>query len=516
MLLPTPQTLKTRAGALPLSGLTLAVDARLMLDAGVCAALSFLPTGEPAAVTVTLDPSLPPEGYALVCGPDGCRMTAADAAGAVHALVALSRLGEGGDIPFCEISDAPTYAWRGLHIDPCRHFFPLSTLKKLVDLAALYRLNRLHLHLSDDQGFRFESLKFPLLNTVGSWRSSSAVRDGRGERQDNAPHGGYYTQTELRELVAYAHARAVEIVPEIDIPGHANAMLAAYPHLSCTGEQAEVVTEYGVKAFSARILCAGNPDTLPFLCALLDEVMDVFPFPYLHLGGDEAVKTAWQACPKCQRRRRELGLPDERALQGYLLAQCAAHVTSRGRRAIIWNDGLSGQIPRDTVVQHWMPAAVEGMRRTKAHLAAGGQAIMSPFLRYYFDYPYAITPLFKTMRYVPAHDAGGLLGVECCLWTEWIATEEKLFFQLLPRLAAFAQTAWRGACGRELLVALPDEYRLYDRLGLPYNRNAVRRQGPLRRLRVAAAFARTDTDTELRQGTHSPSHPEADIRPCPK
>ncbi len=501
MLLPTPQTMHRGDGALDAHGLTLFADPCFGLDAAVCEALSRLPMQEDGTVRLSPDASLPPEGYTLVCQADGCRMTAADAAGAVHALSALSRLNADGKIPYCQIHDAPRYPWRGLHIDVCRHFFPLSTLQTLVDLMALYRLNRLHLHLSDDQGFRMESRRFPLLNQVGSYRRSSAVRDGAGEVQDNIPHGGYYTQEELRELVAYAQARAVEIVPEIEIPGHANAILAAYPHLSCRGEPVEVVTEYGIKAFSAHILCAGNDQTLAFLYALLDEVADIFPFPYLHLGGDEAVKTVWKTCPKCQRRIGALGLSGERALQGWLLRQCAAHLKTRGKRAVVWNDALCETLPPDTLVQHWTPRTVASMRRTRAHLAAGGQAIMSPFFRYYFDYPYALTPLRKTMRYHPGRDtrgAKGLMGVECCLWTEWIATEEKLFFCLLPRLAAFAQTAWNGACTRRLLSALPDEYRLYERLGLPYHRGAAKRQGLFRRLGVIWAFMRADTQREMR------------------
>ena len=499
MLIPTPQTAIHIPGALPLAGAKLFVDPAFRLDADVCFALSGIQTGADGAWTLKQDAALLPEAYTLVCDADGCRMTARDAAGAVYALIALSRLKTESDVPFTAIADAPKYAWRGLSVDVCRHFFPIPTLKKIIDLLASYRMNVLHFHLSDDQGFRFESKRFPLLNIVGSIRKSSAVRDGNGERQDGIPHGGYYTQEELRELLAYAKARAVDIVPEIEIPGHSNAILAAYPELSCTGEPSEVVTEYGIKAFSAHILCAGNDKTLPFLFDLLDEAASVFPSPYFHLGGDEAVKTEWQACEKCQQRMQELGLKDERALQGWLLSECAAHLKRIGKRAIVWNDALAAEVSPDVTVQHWTAPFMATMRRTKAHMRRGGQVILSPFMKYYLDYPYAMTPLRKTLRYRPARDAKDALGVECCIWCEWIATEEKLFFQLLPRLAVVAQTAWTGACPHAFLPALADEYRRYDALGLPYNRDAEKRRGLFHRLRVMLAFAKTDTGVEVRE-----------------
>lgn len=463
------------------------------------------------AARFVLDASLGKEEYSLEADEHGALVRAGGAAGAVHAAAAIAQLclEHGGRLPVCTLTDAPYSSWRGLTLDVSRHFFGIDTVKKIADLLAFYRFNRLHLHLSDDQGFRMESERFPLLNTVGSVRESTLVRRNGQEEQDGLPHGGYYRKVELRELVRCCKARGIEVVPEIDMPGHALAILAAYPELTCVANDANpirVATRFGVTDFSKILFCAGDGKTFEFLFSLLDEVMEVFPFEYIHLGGDEAVKEHWKRCPKCQAKMRELGLPNERELQGWFLNRIKAHLLSRGRRAVVWNDGLCDTLDTDFICQYWTPFFIEGKRRVAKWVERGGRMLGSEMLRVYFDYPYAATPLKKTFFYNPAprgirkKNADKVLGTECAVWTEWIDTEEKLFFNMLPRLSAAAESGWSAPGKRNyraFLGALESHYALYARLGLPYARHAGRTLPLWRRLKIVKRFLKEDTHVEL-------------------
>ncbi len=483
---------------------------------GILAMLALAEGGRSGAkkapVRFRYNPELAEGQYWLDCTEQGVLAEAGGIPAAVHAAATLAQLTDacGGRLPVCRIDDAPRFGWRGLTLDVCRHFFPIGTVKKLVGLMAYYKLNRLHLHLSDDQGFRFESEKFPLLNTVGSFRASTAVKRGAGETQDGIPHGGYYKKEELRELVRFAKARGVEIVPELDMPGHAVAMIAAYPELACFSDAkhpVRVATRFGVSEFSKNLLCAGNERTFSFLFALLDEMMEVFPFEYFHLGGDEAVKTEWKRCPKCQNVMREQKLPDERELQGWFLNRASRYLNAHGRTAIVWNDGLCKTLDDDVVCQYWTPFFIEGKRRTVRRANAGGRMISSAFLRVYFDYPYAVTPLKKTYDYEPVprgvapDKRDGVIGAECAVWTEWIDTEEKLLFMTLPRLAAVSEAMW---CShkpgyRDFLRRLESHYRLYGKLGLTYAKKAGRTLPIWKRIAGVRTFFQTDTHAELHE-----------------
>ncbi len=506
-MIPEPKALRRQSGAylLPANAGMKIDEAFLDTHAGIRSLLPMLAESG-RAVCFEQDADLDEPCYRIVCDEAGARVRAAGPLGALYGAATLRQMLEDGALPFCTLEDTPAFSWRGLHLDVCRHFFPVSTVRSLVDLLALYKMNRLHLHLSDDQGFRVESERFPLLNAIGSWRRSSAVKRGHGEEQDGLPHGGFYTKAELREMVDYAHARGVEIVPELDLPGHAGAILAAYPELACFPHPAEVQTRYGVRDFSAHILCAGNEAAFDFLFALIDEISELFPFSCFHIGGDEAVKTAWRQCPKCQARMRELGLKTERELQGWFSWRLMEHLKTLRKRAIVWNDGLTPLLTLEAVCQHWTPPAIEGDARTRAHLAAGGQAIMSGFRSLYFDYPYAMTPLEKTYRYHPwpkglgAKERDGVLGVECCLWTEWIRDEEKLFYNLLPRLCAVSELGWRGTGGdyHGFTARLERQYALFAEMGLPYAAGKERADGPLSRLCTTRRFFFQDADIELR------------------
>lgn len=455
-----------------------------------------------------MNAALEPEQYSITTGRKDVIVEAGGISGAVYAasIIAQRCAAHDDTLSYGEIEDAPTYPWRGLLVDVCRHFFPIQTLKTIVDLLAYYKYNRLHLHLSEDQGFRFESERFPLLNSVGSYRKSTFVKHADFKGQDGVPHGGYYTKAELRELVRYAQARGIEIVPEIDMPGHALSMIAAYPDLACVSEPVEVATRFGVTDFSKKLFCAGSEKTFEFLFSLLDEVMEIFPFPYLHIGGDEALKSEWKRCERCQRVMREQGLKDERELQGYFLNRVIGHLASRGREAIVWNDGLCDGLDPRAIVQHWTPWFLEGPGRTIRRVNAGGRAILSPYLHLYYDYPYAMTPLKKTFGYRPTlrgvrkKNQANFLGVEAAIWTEWVDSEEKLFFNMLPRLAATAETGWaarKKPYYDRFTLELEPHYRLYERLGLTYAKHAEKPLPLCQRIRGVLTFAKDETHAEL-------------------
>jgi len=463
-----------------------------------------------AVISFRQSDALEPEQYRIQADESGVNVEARTIAGAVHAAAKIAQLSAENDglMPLCEIADAPESPWRGLLIDVCRHFFPLQTLKTIVELMAYYQYNRLHLHLTDDQGSRFESERFPRLNSVGSYRKSTLVKKDGFVGQDGIPYGGYYTKAELRELVRFAKARGIEIVPEIDMPGHALSMIASYPDLACFPEPVEVATRFGVTDFSKKLFCAGSEKTFEFLFALLDEVLEIFPFSYVHIGGDEAVKSEWKRCERCRRVMREQGLKNERELQGYFLNRVIAHLKSRGRDAIIWNDGLCDTLDQSAICQYWTPISHNGPARMARYVNDGGKVILSPVTRVYYDYPYAATPLKKTFEYHPTlrgirkGQQENILGVEAATWTEWIDTEEKLFFNILPRLAATAETGW---CARDrldysqFLERLKPHFALYDRLGLKYAKNAERSLSAFQRISGTLRFVKNDTHAELNQ-----------------
>jgi len=489
---------------------------------GVLAMLALGESSAPAGETTLCfvhSPALEPEQYAISCGVGGTSVDAGSETAAVWAAATVAQLllEHDGRLPYGLYEDKPRFGWRGLLMDVCRHFFSMETLYRLVDLLAYYKFNRLHLHLSDDQGFRFESERFPLLNSVGSWRVSTLKKRGAAT-QDGALHGGYYTKNELRALVAYAKARGIEIVPELDMPGHAVAMLAAYPALACFEEPVEVATYFGVSDYSKKLLCAGKDEAFAFVCSLLEELMEIFPFPYLHIGGDEAVKDDWKRCPRCQSVVREQGLKDERELQGYFLNRVNRFLRERGRSAIVWNDGLCANLDADVAAQFWIPFLSGGTGLTARRVNAGGTAIISHCLREYYDYPYALTPLRKTYGFEPIlpgihrRNEAGVLGLEAAIWTEWIDSEEKLFFNTLPRLAATAETGWATRKRKpyaDFLRRLQPHYELYERLNLPYAKGAERTLPLGKRIRGVKTFLQTDSHAELQMyGTGTADQPK--------
>lgn len=397
--------------------------------------------------------SLGPEGYRLRVTPEAVTLEASAPAGLFYAFQSLRQMlptavearepiaGMEWSLPCVEITDRPRFAWRGFMLDEGRHFHGRQTVLEILDLMALLKLNVFHWHLTDDQGWRIEIKKYPRLTTIGAQRPGTK-QSMFARRHDGVPHGGFYTQEEIREIVAYAAARHITIVPEIDLPGHSTAALAAYPELSCTGGPFAVATGFGI---FPDILCAGKESTLAFLEDILTEILDLFPSPFIHIGGDEAPKTRWKKCADCQARIRGEGLADEHALQVWLTNRIAAFLAERGRRIVGWNQILGEDLHPDAVVQYWAgnyQDLLTAIRRDRRPV------IMSTYLDTYLDHAYSLMPLARAYRYEPipvgleADAAACILGPEYPLWSEWVPNRPRLDYQIWPRLAALAEVGW--------------------------------------------------------------------------
>ncbi len=324
-----------------------------------------------AMQVITPDTLLPPEWYALGVMTDGIVISATTEAGLFRGsrtLIQLLEQGrETGTLPCLSITDWPRFQWRGMHLDACRHFWSVEFTKKYIDLLARYKMNSFHWHLTEDQGWRIEIKKYPKLTEVGAWRKGSQVGPYARREYDTIPYGGFYTQEQIREVVAYAKARHINVVPEIEMPGHAMAALAAYPQLGCTGGPYEVQRGWGV---FEDVFCAGNDSVFTMLEDVLSEVMDLFPSETIHIGGDECPKDAWKACAKCQARMKAEGLKDEHELQSYFIQRIEQFVNSKGRKIIGWDEILEGGLAPNAAVMSW--------RGTEGGIVAAAQREFTP------------------------------------------------------------------------------------------------------------------------------------------
>ena len=366
------------------------------------------------------------EGYKLTVTKDGITVEAADESGAVWALTTVTELtAEGEALPIVTIEDAPHYGHRGLSLDCSRHFFTADEVKKVIDQMTRVKLNVLHWHLVDDQGWRIECKTLPLLHETT---------------------GTYYTQEEIRSIIEYARVRGMEIIPEIDMPGHTRSMIAAYPHLSCFGEKTELCQFGGI---FEKILCPGKDETFEFIEKLLTEVCALVPDDRFHIGGDEAPKTEWKKCPHCKARMEELGLTDYEDLQGYFTKRVVAILKKHGKRAVCWNDVLeSKDVDTGNIIQYW---TAQHEAPVPAFIERGGKVIFSNMSALYFDYPHGINSLNKVYHYQPVvmgksyADSPNMLGYEAALWSEQVETPEHLEELLFPRLYAVSEIAWNEA-----------------------------------------------------------------------
>jgi hexosaminidase len=436
---------------------------RRSLQAGTGWELPFADTGD---IRLRLADDLGPEGYRLTASPDGVEIAAATPAGAFYGVQTLRlllppetlraapvRVPDSLAVPGLEIVDAPRFRWRGQHMDVSRHFMPLPWLKRLVDLLALHKLNTLHLHLTDDQGWRLEIDKYPRLTEVGAWRRESPLGYYSEGIQDGRPHGGFYTKDDMRELVAYAAERFVTVVPEIELPGHSQAQIAAYPELGNTDDTVEPWTSWGINDHIV------NPEesTVQFYKDVLDEVLEVFPSRYIHIGGDEAPKTEWRASERAQELMRERGLANEEELQSWFVRQIGAYLESKGRIMVGWDEILEGGLAPGAVVMSW-----RGEEGGIDAASAGHDVIIGPEAFVYLDYyqapsdsgePLAIHPekftdIAKVYAYEPVPAALSeeqrkhVLGSQGQLWTEYVPTPEHAEYMLFPRLCAIAEVVW--------------------------------------------------------------------------
>lgn len=403
------------------------------------------------------------EGYGITIHDEGVLIEGKTANGVFYGIQTLRKSlpvvenAQTIELPAVQISDAPRFSYRGMMLDVSRHFFSVDFVKEYIDLIALHNMNVLHWHLTDDQGWRVEIKKYPRLTEIGSQRKETVV--GRNSQVfDETPYGGFYTQDELREIVKYAHDRYIEVIPEIDMPGHMLAALAAYPELGCTGKGYEVGTYWGV---FDDILCAGKEETFTFVKDVLDEVMDIFPSKFIHIGGDEAPRTMWKTCELCQKRIQEEGIVGddnmsaEAKLQGYFAKRVEKYLNSKGRRIIGWDELLESNVDQSATIMSW-----RGMKGGLTASSQGHDVIMSPTDHAYFDHyqveetwnePLCICcPLTmeNVYKFEPAPDSLSadakkhILGAQANLWTEYITCESLAEYQVLPRMGALAETQW--------------------------------------------------------------------------
>ncbi len=449
-----------------------------------------------------LDETLPEEAYTLSISRKAAVVKASSLRGVNYAVQTIKQMlpaeifgkTEAADkdwtIQCAEINDAPRFGYRGMHLDVSRHFFDMDMIRKYLDIMEVHKLNTLHWHLTDDQGWRVEIKKYPKLTEVGSIRKETLIGHSRDSRQyDGTPYGEgcWFSQEQIKEIIAYAASKGISIIPEIDLPGHMLAALAAYPELGCTGGPYEVWSRWGI---ADEVLCAGNEATMLFLEDVLTEIAELFPSEYVHIGGDECPKVYWEKCPKCQAKIRELGLKDENGfkaehyLQSYVMERMTRHLESKGKKIIGWDEILEGKVADNAIVMSWRGTS-GGLKAAKM----GHDAIMTPNSFFYLDYyqtedrtnePLAIggnLPVEKCYSYEPYaegmtdEEKAHILGVQANLWTEYIGTNEHLEYMLLPRMAALSEVQWCQPENKswERFADSADEFcGIYDVMGYSY------------------------------------------------
>lgn len=435
------------------------------------------------------------EAYSINVSSDGILVRAVSPEGIYRATRTLlksvgTEKASSVEFPSAEVSDWPRFGYRGLMLDVSRHFSDVEMVKRTIDMLALHQLNIFHWHLTDDQGWRIEIKSHPELTEVGAWRDDTVVGrylGGTDYPTDGKRHGGFYTQEQIREIVAYAKERYIEIIPEIDLPGHTSAVLAAYPQLGCEDKEYKVANRWGV---IRDVLCAGNPASLDLFKDIMDEVCDLFPGKYIHLGGDECVKDRWKACPKCQKKIRELGLKDgsryskEDYLQSWFMGEVASFVQSKGKRVIGWDEILEGVPMDDSVIMSW--------RGTEGGITAarmGHDVVMTPTSDMYFDQSQTLASqleeipvggfinVMKVYSYEPIpasltpEQQKHILGCQANVWCEYMPEERIRQYQMLPRLAALSEVQWtmpERKNYKDFLKRLPKMLSIYDHYGYNY------------------------------------------------
>ncbi|MCX6926657.1 MAG: beta-N-acetylhexosaminidase [Verrucomicrobia bacterium] len=512
-LIPLPQSIESREGAFKLQPKTrIQTDTaaretgnylaeRLGKATGYSLKVDTSAKPQPAKGAILLTtkdakPSLGAEGYELTVGTNSVVVRAGKSAGLFYGVQTLLQMlptevyaaqpvaGVDWKVPCFRIEDQPRFKWRGLLLDVARHFFTKEEVKQLVDAMALQKLNTLQLHLTDDQGWRIEIKRYPQLTQIGAWRKDAGF--GLDPKASTAygpdgRYGGYFTQEDIRELVAYARGRHITIVPEIEMPGHASAALAAFPELSCNGGPYTPNAEGGV---FAGVYCAGKDETFEFLQNVLTEVRQLFPGAYIHIGGDEVPKDNWKKCARCQARIKELGLKNEHELQSYFVHRIEKFINGQGRNLIGWSEIREGGLAQNAVVMDWIGGAVEAA-------SAGHDVIMTPTGFCYLDYyqstnhatePKSIggyLPLSKvySLEPIPANlepqYRAHILGAQGNLWSEYIPNFKQAEYMLFPRLCAIAEVTWSPQVARnweDFTRRLGTQFQRFDQFGVNYRK----------------------------------------------
>lgn len=446
------------------------------------------------------DANLAEEEYSIDITKANCIVRASSYNGFLYAIQTLKQLtsvnifgnepnpAEKFLFPCVKIQDKPRFGYRGMHLDCSRHFFSVEEVKKYLDIMALYKLNRFHWHLTDDQGWRVEIKKYPRLTEIGAFRNGTVIKKDWGSN-DGVRYGGYYTQEQMKDIVAYAGKLGIVVIPEIDLPGHMMGALAGYPELGCTGGPYEVWTRWGI---SDQVLCPGKDGMFTFLEDVFTELMDIFPSEYIHIGGDECPKTEWEKCPACQARIKQLGIKAdgqhsaEQFLQSYVTARVQKFLNDHGRRIIGWDEVLEGELAEGATVMSWR--GTEGGIKASA---MGFDVIMTPNTYCYFDYyqsedqdkePFGIggfLPWDKVYSYEPLEGLNDsqqkhILGVQANLWTEYVATPEHLEYMLLPRMNALSEVQWCEPENKDIerfkAAMEAESFKIFDILGYNYRK----------------------------------------------
>ena len=446
------------------------------------------------------DANLAEEEYSIDITKANCIVRASSYNGFLYAIQTLKQLtsvnifgnepnpAEKFLFPCVKIQDKPRFGYRGMHLDCSRHFFSVEEVKKYLDIMALYKLNRFHWHLTDDQGWRVEIKKYPRLTEIGAFRNGTVIKKDWGSN-DGVRYGGYYTQEQMKDIVAYAGKLGIVVIPEIDLPGHMMGALAGYPELGCTGGPYEVWTRWGI---SEQVLCPGKEAMFSFLEDVFTELMDIFPSEYIHIGGDECPKTEWEKCPACQARIKALGIKaDERHtaeqfLQSYVTARVQKFLNDHGRKIIGWDEVLEGELAKGATVMSWR--GTDGGIKASA---MGFDVIMTPNTYCYFDYyqsedqdkePFGIggfLPWDKVYSYEPLEGLNDsqqkhILGVQANLWTEYVATPEHLEYMRLPRMNALSEVQWCVPENKDIerfkAAMEAESFKIFDILGYNYRK----------------------------------------------
>ena len=510
--IPMPAEVSVSEGAYSVAGKAFFLDPRLdnasqdaiwrFKDALEAATGRTSPLGK-GDIQFLVNPELAPEQYTVQVNKDGVVVEASALNGFVYACETLKQMLPaaiyGGKkakahwvLPYVSIQDQPRFAYRGMHLDVSRHFWSVDEVKRYLDVMTVYKLNRLHWHLTDDQGWRAEIKAYPKLMEVSAWRNGTVIKKDWGSN-DGIRYGGFYTQEEMKEVVAYAAARGITVIPEVDLPGHMVAALAAYPELGCTGGPYEVWTRWGV---AKDILCAGNDAVFTFLEDVFTELMDIFPSEYIHIGGDECFggdaepnrPDPWDVCPKCAARMKALGIKKgpqaKHYLQNYVTGRVQAFLNAHGRKIIGWDEILQGDLAQGATVMSW-----RGVQGGIEAASRGFDAVMTPNGYCYFDFyqtqerdkePFGIggdLSLEKVYSYEPfeglAPEAEGhILGVQANLWTEYITTPEHLEYMLLPRMCALSEVQWCAADKKDYArfnASLDHTFEMLDAMGVNYS-----------------------------------------------